>query len=106
MLKGQRKQMDTWHSISLEKERAHLESAIHARFVKIAVSFSGTKGLDLYAKKYKMNESHFPHIIYIPPRSVPYCRDLIKDYDAKPCDPPVNSEIGRVGGAGIVDPFS
>ena len=74
--------MDTWHSISLAKERAHLESAIHAPFVKIAVAFPGTKGLDLHAKKYKMNESHFPYIIYIPPRSVLYCRDLITVYDA------------------------
>ena len=93
--------MDTWYSISLEKERAHLESAIHAHFVALALSFPGTRGLDLYA----VNESHFPYVIYIPPRSVPYCQSLIKDYDAKPCDPPVNSEIVRVGGAGGVDPF-
>ena len=94
--------MDTWYSISLEKEYAHREGPILARFRALALSFPGTPGLDLYA----VNKNHFPHIIYIPPRSVPYCQDLIKDYDAKPCDPPLRSEIGRVGGAGVVDPFS
>ena len=63
-------------------------------FLKIFFSHHDTKNLALFKSRYARAGS----MLYLTPRAVESCRDLIAPYSPQPCEPPLRSEVSLIAG--------